>query len=124
LALAIVGTLARVLSWSRFTYRVEGSELVVESGIAQRRRRVVPVGRIQQVDLQRKLQHRMFGLAVVRIDTAGTGGEAEVVLDAVGDEEATRLRSLLRSAPTAGPVGPADAGPPVGGDAPGREVVT
>ncbi len=101
LGLAVVAGAVRYLEWSRFTYGIAGRELVVESGLVQRNRRVVPLDRVQQVDLQRKVQHRVFGLAVVRIDTAGGGRDAEVVLDAVSDAEAERLRSLLRSFPSA-----------------------
>lgn len=104
----------RYLEWQRFTYAVEDGALVVESGLVQRNRRVVPLDRVQQVDVQRKVRHQMTGLAVVRIDTAGTGSTAEVVLDAVTREEADRLRGLLRGAPaaTGAAVGPGAPGGP------------
>jgi len=92
-AVLVIG--ARFLAWSRFTYVIDGDSLVVERGILNRSRRVVPLDRIQQVDLLRKLRHRIAGLAVVRVDTAGTGSEAEVTLDAVSDAEADRLRAVL-----------------------------
>lgn len=123
IGLAVVAGAVRYLEWSRFAYGIEGRELVVESGLLQRNRRVVPLDRVQQVDLERKVQHRVFGLAVVRIDTAGGGRDAEVVLDAVSDEEAERLRSLLRSVPPTAPpeVAPAQE---VDGEGPERDVVT
>lgn len=90
---AVVGW--KVLAWRRFSYRLDHDVLVIERGILQRHRREVPVNRIQQVDLQRRLRHRVVGVAVVRIDTAGGGRGAEVVLEAIGDDASHTLRSAL-----------------------------
>ena len=109
LALGGVLVAVRFVGWSRFSYAVVGRELIVESGVISRSRRVVPLDRIQQIDIQRRIRHRVAGLSVVRIDTAVVGDAAEVVLDAVSEAEAERLRTVLRSAgpvaPTVGEVG-------------------
>ncbi|HEX2576580.1 MAG TPA: PH domain-containing protein, partial [Aquihabitans sp.] len=117
----------RVLAWSRFTYRIDHDALRIEHGLLNRQRREVPLRRIQQVDLQRKLRHRLLGVAVVRIDTAGGGSGAEVVLEAIGDADALALRGALLSraptssvtATTAGPGGGAEPGGPGPGPGPG-----
>lgn len=105
LPLALVGGLVvigfRYLAWARTTYRVEDGALVVERGLLDRTRTVLPLDRIQQVDLQRKLRHQVTGLVVVRIDRAGGGDEAEVVLDAVSSAEAERLRAVVAGTGTA-----------------------
>lgn len=116
--LAVLTTAVRYVAWSRFTYEVDATSLVTEGGILNRTRRVVPLDRVQQVDLQRKLRHRAFGLAVVRIDTAGAGNDHEVTLDALTAAEAEELRAALsdRPTPTADPLPEVDrAGPdPIG----------
>lgn len=98
------------LAWSRFTYELRDGVLVIDKGVLQRHHREVPVARIQQVDLRRKLRHRVLGVAVVRIDTAGGGNEAEVVLEAIAEEQALALRLALldRSRRTASAPGTAD----------------
>ncbi|HXH58680.1 PH domain-containing protein [Iamia sp.] len=106
----VVLLVARYLVWSRFTYGVDGSSMVVESGVLNRSRRVVPLDRVQQVDLQRKLRHRALGLVVVRIDTAGGGSGPEVALDAVTDVEAERLRRVLAARRTPAVAAAAGAG--------------
>lgn len=93
-AVVVVGF--RYLAWSRTSYRIEDGSLVVERGLLERTRTVLPLDRVQQVDVQRTLRHQVTGLAVVRIDRAGGGDEAEVVLDAVTRAEAERLRAALR----------------------------
>lgn len=101
----------KVLAWSRFRYGLVGDVLVIEQGVLQRSRREVPLARIQQVDLRRKLRHRALGVAVVRVDTAGGSSGAEAVLEAIDDASAERLRAALlrRRAAT---LDPAAAGAP------------
>ena len=130
LALAVVALVGfKVLTWSRFSYQLSDDVLRIDQGVLNRRHREVPRRRIQQVDLQRKLRHRALGVAVVRIDTAGGGSDAEVVLEAIADDEALALRSaLLTPAPGSDAEGDGDerhgrsaTGVPAGGP---PEVVT
>lgn len=105
------------VAWSRFSYEVRDGVLVIDKGVLQRHHREVPIARIQQVDLRRKLRHRALGVAVVRIDTAGGGAEAEVVLEAIADRDALQLRSTLlsgRSSPAQRPGEVAGEGRPLG----------
>jgi putative membrane protein len=60
-----------------------------------RREREIPLGRVQNVDLQQSVLQRLLGLAVVRVETAG-GGATEAVLDFVSLAEAERLQRAIR----------------------------
>jgi putative membrane protein len=83
------------LGWRSFTYAVAGDELVIERGLLQRSRRSIPLHRVQDVSIEQKPLQRLFGLALVRVETGG--GEAdEAALDSVGMAEARRLRATLR----------------------------
>ena len=84
------------LAWSRFRYGVGEREIVIESGILSRNRRSIPFNRIQDVDIERALLARLFGLAKVRIET-GAGGKDEGLLDSVTMVEAARLRGAVRA---------------------------
>jgi putative membrane protein len=113
-ALAILALVVgwKVVAWRRFSYELVDGVLVIEQGVVQRSRREVPIARIQQVDLRRKLRHRVLGVAVVRVDTAGGSSGAEVVLEAIADDEAAALRTALldRPAPAADPSAAPDPG--------------
>jgi putative membrane protein len=89
------------LEWLRRTYELEAGALRLEEGVLERKRRVVPFDRIQQVDLVRKPVHRLLGVATLRVETAGGGGAAEVDLDVVALGEARALRSSLLRAKAA-----------------------
>jgi putative membrane protein len=95
-AVAIVGLLLQWLHWSRFRYGVGDAEIVIERGVLNRTRRSIPFDRIQDVDIERALLARLFGLAKVRIET-GAGGKDEGVLDGVTMDEAARLRAVVRA---------------------------
>jgi len=91
LALVIVGAWIR---WLRFTWRIEPGRLVIERGLFQRTRRVIPFARIQAVQTVRKIQHRAFGVVGLRVEAIG-GSETEGQLDALDEALARRVQKVL-----------------------------
>jgi putative membrane protein len=69
-ALLLVGR--GFIAWWTTEYRVEAGELRVDSGLLQRRAKRVRLDRLQSVDVLKPLAARVFGLAELRIATAGT----------------------------------------------------
>ena len=94
--LAAVTIFFNWVAWLRFRYGVGAREIVIESGILSRNRRVIPFDRVQDVDIERALLQRVFGLAKVKVET-GAGGKDEGVLDSVTLAEADRLRAAVRA---------------------------
>ena len=78
----------------RFSYDLGGDTLDIESGVASRRSREIPIRRIQNVDISRNVVQRLLGIAVVSFETAG-GGDTEARLRFVSFEEAKRLQARL-----------------------------
>lgn len=93
------------LLWRSFSYGVGEREIVIESGILHRQRRVIPFDRIQDIDIEQGLLSRFFGTAKVKIETGGSA-KNEGNLDSVALGEAHRLREALRR----GQAGEASAG--------------
>lgn len=93
------------LQWRAFRYGFDGAVVRVQQGVLQRRTRSIDVGRIQQVEIDQPFLHRIFGLAVLRLETASEGGETEVELNGVTLQEAERLRAALRPAAVAAGAG-------------------
>ena len=92
--LLAIGIAASVVRYLRFRYRLEPNALVVEGGVLQTWRRVIPFTRIQSVDVVEKLRHRLFGVVELRIEAAG-GRETEAALVALKPDEAERVRARL-----------------------------
>ena len=131
--LLTASAVASVVRYLRFTWRVEDGALVIEQGLLQRQRRVIPLERIQTVDLVRKLRHRVFGVVEVHVEAIG-GGETEGGLDALALADAQQVRSVLlrrrgrasrdhESAAAQGPAPSPTAGEPLARLGPDRLVI-
>jgi len=87
--------ISSILSWFRFTYRVENDELRIEQGVFVRKKRYVPINRIHKIDFTANVVHRIFGLVKIQIDTASTSGD-EVSLSAVTVKKGEQLKEALK----------------------------
>ncbi|MFO1446519.1 PH domain-containing protein [Bacillus sp. Bva_UNVM-123] len=96
----IIVLISGILSWLRFTYRLEEGELRIEYGVFVRKKRYIPFERIQSLDLSEGIFQRPFGLVRVNVETAGSSGssEAEAVLTAISKEEAELIQQTMFSA--------------------------
>jgi putative membrane protein len=92
-----VGVLVLVAVWRYFTYRfgVVGDTLVVRSGLLERSLRVIPFARIHNVALQQSVLHRVFGVAEVRLESAG-GQKPEAEMRVLKLSDALALEALVR----------------------------
>jgi putative membrane protein len=73
--LAIAGT---VLAYSGFTLSREGTFLYIKRGLLERREATIPLSRIQAVRISEGLLRQPFGLASLRVESAGYGEDAGV----------------------------------------------
>lgn len=89
--------------WHRFTWRIDAAGIVIEHGLLERTRRVIPIERIQAVQTVRKVRHRVLGVVGLRIEAIG-GSETEGQLDALTPQVARRTQQVLlrRSGSAAG----------------------
>jgi putative membrane protein len=99
--------IAAFLGWWRFRYGVGEREIVIESGVISRKRRVIPFERVQDIAIEQRLLARLFGTAHVKIETGGSAAD-EGHLDSIALDEAHALRDIVRgrkageAAPTPG----------------------
>lgn len=102
---ALVSIAAALLLWWRFRYTVRANEIVIESGLFHRQRRVIPFDRVQDIAIERRLLARLFGTARVRVETGGAAKD-EGNLDMIALADAHAMRDRVRrwnaAAPAAG----------------------
>ena len=73
--LAIAGT---VLAYADFTLSREGDFLYIKRGLLERREATIPLSRIQAIRVTEGVLRQPFGLAAVRVESAGYGEDAGV----------------------------------------------
>lgn len=88
---ALLVGLFSYFSWRQHRYRVGSDVLEVREGLVFRKHRQARLDRIQSIDISRPLLPRLFGLAGVDIEVAGSGGS--IALRYVRSAEAELLRT-------------------------------
>jgi putative membrane protein len=85
-----------VARWFTTTYRIDGQEVQLQTGVLQRKVLSVPRNRIRSVSTDARLLHRLLGLTVLRVSTGQEAkGDAAFALDAVEAGQVPRLRAIL-----------------------------
>ena len=92
-----VAVLALASVWRYYTYRyrIDGDSLVIRSGLLERSLRQVPFSRIHNVELRQTLLHRLFGVAEVKLESAG-GTKPEAQMRVLRLDDALALERLIR----------------------------
>ena len=97
--LAVLGLLFmfRRLEWRRMGYALDGDRLLIRKGWWRRTMLVLPVRRIQSLDLAQSFVSRWFGVASLQFGVAGGSSFSIHSIPAVPEEKARELRSKLLS---------------------------
>jgi len=95
--LVAICILAVMAIWRYYTYRFSIGEdsLQIRSGLFERSLRQIPFARIHNVALHQSLLHRIFGVAEVRLESAG-GIKPEAEMRVLTLDDAMALESLVR----------------------------
>ncbi|GHH58652.1 membrane protein [[Pseudomonas] boreopolis] len=112
---AILGLVAvSVLRYLTYRYRIDTDGIAIRSGWLHRSRRDIPFARIHNVGVHQSALHRLFGVAEVRLESAG-GDKPEAEMRVLRLDQALALEQLVRHR--------GQAVPTEGGQAPGEELL-
>jgi putative membrane protein len=94
IAICLLGVYA---IWQYYTYRfhIDSDSLLIRSGLLERSLRQIPFARIQNVAIHQTLLHRIFGVAEVRLESAG-GIKPEAEMRVLKLADAMALEALVR----------------------------
>lgn len=95
MTVVILSGLYSYLKWKRFDYFFTDDSLKITKGVIKRSDRDIPLSRIQNVDVKRNLVHRILGVAVVKLETAG-GDTTEASLKFVEFQESGDIKRKIR----------------------------
>ena len=111
-----------ILQYFTFRYRIGSDAITLRSGLLQRSWREIPFARIHNVGLHQSLLHRVFGVAEVRLESAG-GDKPEAQLRVLGLQDALALERLVRHRGAAGGDASTDGTPADVGTGPGEDTL-
>jgi len=94
-AVVVALVVAAVLQYVSYRYRIGADALSIRSGIFERTRREIPFARIHNVVVHQNLLHRMFGVAVLRLESAA-GDKPEAEMRVLKLDQALELERLIR----------------------------
>lgn len=83
------------LTYRYWKYRLRDEELFLERGIFNRVNTIVPLSRIQHLDVSQDIVEREFDLGKLIVHTAGTRS-SDVILPGLDIDEAHRLRDEVK----------------------------
>lgn len=92
----VVALPAIILQYVRFSYRITPKQIVIQKGVLKRQNRSIPIERVQNIQIERNLVARIFGVAKVHVETAGSSA-TEGSLEYVGLQDAHDIRQVVRS---------------------------
>lgn len=95
--IAVIGVLVAtsLLQYLTYRYRIGQDSVNIRSGWIQRRWRDIPFARIHNVGVHQSLLHRLFGVAEVRLESAG-GQRPEAEMRVLRLDQALALEQLIR----------------------------
>ena len=90
-----IATLVNWLEWRRSRYALDAEHLFLERGWWRQRLAIVPVGRIQSIDLTENFWTRAFGFVRMQFGVAGGTMLSAFTIDALSPGDAETLRASL-----------------------------
>ncbi len=96
LLVSVISVAGSILAWFRFRFCIADDRVWVRSGVLHREELSVEFGRIQNISIREPVYMRPFGLALLSIDTAGSG-QKEIVLGGIKKDIAIELRETILS---------------------------
>lgn len=91
---SVLSAFYSTINYFRTYFSVINNELTLTSGILSSKKVTIPADRIQSINLEQNIIHRIFNVQRLKIDTAGST-EKEVEISALNINTAEALRNIL-----------------------------
>ena len=97
IGLIILATfVTKLINYFYFSYQVVGDELIIKKGWLNKSTTVVKLDKVHEVNLNQKFTHKIIGLYLVNIDTAGSSS-TEIEINGIDFQKALALKDVLTS---------------------------
>lgn len=89
-----LGAIYSIIAFFRFTFHINGDKLIVNKGVFKRTDLEIPLERVQSVNFQQNIIHRLFNVVKLEMDTAGSS-KNEMELYALDHDKAQALSKII-----------------------------
>ena len=83
------------LYWQNYEFYFEGDDLKINSGVITKNKLDIPVRRIQDLDTSQNIIHRILGITLVKVKTAG-GDTSKASLKYLDEDQTEEVQKKLR----------------------------
>ena len=90
LGIAILGGIYSIVAFFKYYFYLKGDKLIVQKGVFKKTLLEIPFDRIQSINFEQNLIHRVFNVVRLNMDTAGSAGN-ELQLSALDHDLATSI---------------------------------
>ncbi len=94
LLIGIFSAIASLITYFKFFFYIKDEELIIRSGLFQKKVVNIPFDRIQSINLGQNLVHQLFNVVSLEIDTAGSAGK-EATISALSKSDAQAIREYI-----------------------------
>ena len=94
IVIASLGAIYSVVAFFRYFFYIEGDKLIVKKGVFKRSTLEIPFDRIQSINFEQTLIHRIFSVVKLKMDTAGSTTN-ELQLNALDQQMANALSEKI-----------------------------
>lgn len=95
-AISLIVLVSSIASYFRFSFYIKENKLHIKKGVFRRSHLNVPLERIQAINLEDNILHRLFQTVKVEVTTAGSS-EKEFSIRSIDKETATALKDIILS---------------------------
>jgi putative membrane protein len=94
LAISLITVVTAILSYFKYYYFIDQDSFNIHKGVLSKTKVNLPFERIQNINFEQKIIHRIFGVVSLQIDSAGSAG-SEIKIDALPKHQAEAIRDYI-----------------------------
>ena len=95
IAIAVLASVITIVQFWFYHYWLEDDRLVVKEGILFKSLRQVPYERIQNLNVEKNILHRLFKVATLQVESA-SGVKPEAVIRVISDEQVKYIQRVIK----------------------------
>lgn len=88
MAFVIFTMIQPFVKYATFKFQILNNKIKITWGLINKQERLISLNKIHNVAINRKILHRLLGVAVVTLESAGSGQESEVMFKVLSYEDA------------------------------------